>query len=287
MLLSHLSRTLTGGPAFSRPVSAINSLYQQTRDVIRQLRLRRRGCRAGKHHRRRVDAARRMTSLNVIAGSSVQPGTISVIVGNRCTTEVQRARHDGDRKSVLKLIQPRHRSQYGEPAVAVTSPAPPTLYVLNAASLAKPYAIQHLTADLTSYDVQIAVITDTHFKKQHADHFATIAGYSLFRRDRAGRKGGGVAVYVNSRMSATLWTCPNDSPLFELLWVHVCMDVRDVIVGALYHPPKPIYQTSEFLNHIEVCLDAVESAFPAALVWLVISIPCRKKMSLHGARCAP
>ena len=37
---------------------------------------------------------------------------------------------------------------------------------------------------------------------------------------------------------------------------------------ALYHPPKPIYQTSEFLNHIEVCLDAVESAFPAALVIL-------------------
>ena len=71
-------------------------------------------------------------------------------------------------------------------------------------------------------------------------------------RDRAGRKGGGAAVYVNSQLSATVWTSTSDSPLFELLWVRVCTDARDVIVGALYHPPQPLYQTAELLNHIEV-----------------------------------
>jgi len=207
-----------------------------------------------------------MTSLNAAAaGNSIQPGTITVIVGNRCATGMQRV--NGDRKSALKQI-PRHRSQHDVPTAAVTAPAQPTLYVLNAASLAKPYAIQHLTADLTSYDIHIAVITETHLKKQHVDHFAAIAGYSLFRRDRAGRKGGGVAVYVNSHMLATPWTCPSDSPLFELLWVHVRTGVRDVIIGALYHPPKPLYQTPQFLNHIEACVDTVESAFPDALVIL-------------------
>jgi len=48
----------------------------------------------------------------------------------------------------------------------------------------------------------------------------------------------------------------------------VCAGVRDVIVGALYHPPQPLYQTSDLLNHIEVCVNAIASAFPAALVVL-------------------
>ena len=145
-------------PTFQSASQRDQQSVSTNRDVIRQLRLRRRGCRAGKHHRWRVEAARRMTSLNAAAGNSVQPGTITVIVGNRYATGVQPARNDGDRKSVLKQIL-RHRSQHDVPTAAVTAAALPTLYVLNAASLAKPYAIQHLPADLTSYDVHIAVIT--------------------------------------------------------------------------------------------------------------------------------
>ena len=144
-------------------------------------------------------------------------------------------------------------------------PILPTVYVLNAASIAKTHAIQHLLANLVSYDVHIAVITETHLKQRHADHFAAIDGYSLFRRDRAGRKGGGVAVYVSSQMSAT---CPSDSSLFELLWVHVCAGARYVLKGTLYHPPQPLYQTTELLNHIEDCVDAVELTFPGALIIL-------------------
>ena len=80
--------------------------------------------------------------------------------------------------------------------------ATPTLYVLNAAAITKPHATEHLTADLTGYNVDIAVITETHLKKKHADHHVAVDGYALFRRDRVGRRGGCVAVYVNSRLSA-------------------------------------------------------------------------------------
>jgi len=41
-----------------------------------------------------------------------------------------------------------------------------------------------------------------------------------------------------------------------------------MIIGAIYHPPRPLYDTSEFLSYIEDCVDAAESAFPAALVIL-------------------
>ena len=164
-----------------------------------------------------------------------------------------------DRLPVRKVT--RRRSTVAQiPTATTRTPALPTLYVLNAASLAKPHAIQHLSSDLVTYDVRIAVITETHLKKRHSDVFATIRGYSLFRRDRAGRKGGGVAVYVNSQMPATALTWPSDSPLFELLWVHVRTGARDMIIGALYHPPQPMYNTSDLLHHIEVCVDAVQSS---------------------------
>jgi len=82
----------------------------------------------------------------------------------------------------------------------------PTFYILNAASITKPHAIQHLSAD--------AVITETHLKQtSYADHFDAITGYSVFQRQGADRKGGGVAVYVNSQLSGTVWMSPSDSPV--------------------------------------------------------------------------
>ena len=75
--------------------------------------------------------------------------------------------------------------------------APPSLYVLNASSLAKPHALQQLQADLTGYAIDIAIISETHFKKKHIDSAVSIDDYNLARRDREGRRGGGVAAYVH------------------------------------------------------------------------------------------
>ena len=63
-------------------------------------------------------------------------------------------------------------------------PTPPTLYVFNAASIAKPKAIELLTTELSGYCVDIAVICETHLKKKHADSAVNIDGYALFRHDR-------------------------------------------------------------------------------------------------------
>jgi len=37
--------------------------------------------------------------------------------------------------------------------------SPPSLYVLNAAAITKPHAIEHLAAELLGYKIAIAVIT--------------------------------------------------------------------------------------------------------------------------------
>ena len=61
-----------------------------------------------------------------------------------------------------------------QPAPSCCTAAAPALYVLNAAALAKPHAIQQLTADLASYDVDVAVITETHLKAKHSDSVVSI-----------------------------------------------------------------------------------------------------------------
>ena len=80
----------------------------------------------------------------------------------------------------------------------------PSLYVFNAAGLAKPHAVEHLAAELISYNVDVAIITETHFKARHTDSVINIQDYTVFRRDRSGRKGGGVALYVRSNIETAV-----------------------------------------------------------------------------------
>jgi len=127
-------------------------------------------------------------------------------------------RRPTDRPRVLTAVR---RGQH-QPAATRDETAVPTLYVLNAPAITQPHAIQHLAFDLRGCEVDIAVngvITETYRKKKHADHCFAIDGYCLFRRDRLGSRGGGVAVYVNNVMSAEIGTYPGDSPDYELLWI--------------------------------------------------------------------
>ena len=79
------------------------------------------------------------------------------------------------------------------------------MYVLNAAALTKPHAVEHLATDLQSYDADVAVITESHFKSKHIDNVVAVPGYTLLRRDRERRRGGGVALYVKSSLPSSVW----------------------------------------------------------------------------------
>jgi len=225
--------------------------------------MRRRGCRAGKH----LHVRHRQGHLFTLECShTTQPGCIPVVNSNR--PEVNLAlghRRLTDRHRVLSAVR---RAQHQPAAAAGAEYVVPTLYVLNAAAITKPHAIQHLAAGLTAYEVDIAVITETHLKKKHADHSFAIDGYSLFRRDRQGRRGGGVAVHVKNVMSSDVWTCHADLAEYELLWILVKLNSHTFLTGAVYHPPKPMYQPSSMLDYIEASIDAVTGAYPSATVIL-------------------
>ena len=127
------------------------------------------------------------------------------------------------RSTVLRWIQcdsfcDRSTSAEGSSLRGTTS-TPPTTYVFNVACIAKPNAIEQLGAELIGYDVDVAVITETHLKKKHPDSCVDIDNYVLFRRDRVRRKGGGVAIYVRQSVKATVYKPPvvGDDPSHELL----------------------------------------------------------------------
>ena len=138
----------------------------------------------------------------------------------------------------------------------------PSVYVLNAAALSKPGAVQHLAADLQSYDVSVAVITETHFKSKHTDSTVGVEGYKVYRLDRTGRRGGGVAVYVTAEMQSSRWTSSEvaDSSL-EIEWVRVG---ESVFIAALYHPPRPTYKLEVLLDYIEASVAELSHDFPLA-----------------------
>ena len=63
-------------------------------------------------------------------------------------------------------------------------------------------------------------------------------GYRLFRRDRQGRRGGGVALYVTEGLDCMELSIGDD--MVKSLWVRIKGQANkgDVVVGVYYRPPS-------------------------------------------------
>jgi hypothetical protein len=112
----------------------------------------RRGCRSGQHVRRSRLPPSRTTS------AALRLREIPTITGNRRYT-MSTYRVDSvacRRRELIDVIT--HQ-------IPPTRPSPlnaPSIYMLNAAALSKPGAVQHLAVFLESYGASVAVITETH-----------------------------------------------------------------------------------------------------------------------------
>ena len=137
---------------------------------------------------------------------------------------------------------------------------PLKLYIHNAASIAKRHAVEQLSADLTVYSVDAAIISESHLKKKHPNSCIDIDSYVLFRRDKQRRKDGGVAVYVRLSLKAEMYKPPiaGDDSNYELLWIKVSQGSEMTFIGALYHPPVPIYQTTNLIDFIEATVIRIQ-----------------------------
>ncbi|GAB0203436.1 hypothetical protein GRJ2_002809200 [Grus japonensis] len=105
----------------------------------------------------------------------------------------------------------------------------------NAHSMGNKQEELEATVLLESYD--LVAITETWWDKSH-DWSAAINGYRLFRRDRRGRRGRGVALYVKKWIDCEELSLKNSHKQVESLWVRI----RDqgnkgnLVVGVNYRP---------------------------------------------------
>ena len=125
----------------------------------------------------------------------------------------------------------------------------PTFYLLNATSLAKTNAVQHLYTDVCTHNADIVLIVETWFTHRHADAEIAMSGYNLFRRDRGGkRKGGGLCAFVRPHVDCTVLNIKGSNTDIEIMWLLCKHNSLNIIVALCYYPPRPIYDTSAFIN---------------------------------------
>ena len=88
------------------------------------------------------------------------------------------------------------------------------------------------------------------------------------RRDREGRRGGGVALYIKQEHCPSEWTYPRDNRAYEILWAIANIDCRTVFIGGIYHPPSPNYEKSSILAYIKDSCEFISVHYPDALIIL-------------------
>ena len=91
-------------------------------------------------------------------------------------------------------------------------------------------------------------ITETWWDSSY-DWSIGMGGYRLFRKDRQGRRGGGVTLYVKDQLECMELRLGLDEEPTESLWVKIKgrAGTGDVTVGVCYRPPDQDERAGEAL----------------------------------------
>ena len=143
------------------------------------------------------------------------------------------------------------------------------MLLLNATSLAKTSAVQHLHADIVNSSADISLVVETWFKKKHSDLDIAIPGYSLYRRDRVGkRKGGGLCAYVKHGITCSILDLQQANHDIELMWLILSTCSFSAIICICYHPPSPIYHAAELVDQLKSNIDTVSVKYKTDFIFL-------------------
>jgi len=145
-------------------------------------------------------------------------------------------------------------------------------YMINARSLKKNNCVQLLSAELSSADVDVAAVTETWLNNSITAAYTAIPGYSFFRQDRIRRKDGGVGVYCRSSLISEVVKTPYHAAGLqtghETLSVKVTKCSQFYLLMVVYHPPKPIYNSHNFVARLTNDVDYLISTYPDAVLIL-------------------
>jgi hypothetical protein len=126
--------------------------------------------------------------------------------------------------------------------------------VLNARSVVKLDAFPALYADIKSNNIDVCWISETWLNHSVCDSLICPPGYSILRKDRTNRRGGGVAMIC--RNDWKMESLPNLTNDFECLWRKITTVNSIFYVAIIYHPPDHTYNPDDFVDSGEQLLSA-------------------------------
>ncbi|KAK4810957.1 hypothetical protein QYF61_013365 [Mycteria americana] len=103
---------------------------------------------------------------------------------------------------------------------------------------------EELEAVVHQENYDMVAITETWWDDSH-NWSAAMNGYKIFRRDRRGRRGGGVALYIRECLDSLELNDGDDR--VECLWVRIKgkANKAGIVVGVCYRPPNQDEETDE------------------------------------------
>ena len=92
----------------------------------------------------------------------------------------------------------------------------------------------------------------------------------LFRQDRTRRKGGGVGIYSRSSLISEVVETPYHAVGVQSGHETLCVKITKCsqLYMVVYHPPKPIYNSHDFVARLTNDVDYLISTYPHAVLIL-------------------
>ena len=86
----------------------------------------------------------------------------------------------------------------------------------------------------------VIAITETWIDTKERDFKSEfeIEGYNIFQKDRNGRAGGGVAIYVENSLNCFTSRTVETGANSETLWVEIVKGRERLLLGCVYRPPS-------------------------------------------------
>ncbi|KAI5733146.1 hypothetical protein M8J76_008272 [Diaphorina citri] len=133
---------------------------------------------------------------------------------------------------------------------------------LNAHSIRPPGKFFELQNIVSGTGLSIICVTESWLDPSISDSEISIPGYRVVRNDRVGRRGGGVAVYLNNTFSYQVLASspPQYSATAEFLILEVVVNSSKILVATVYHPPR-VGSLDDFVESLELFLPNYQHTF--------------------------
>lgn len=120
-------------------------------------------------------------------------------------------------------------------------------------------------------EVGLAFITETWLNENIDDSAVEIDGFTLVRRDRTTRVGGGVCAYIKDQIPFNILTDLHEDS-FESLWLYLrpkklFRGFSCLVICLVYHPPTS--DNSALIDHLSSKLDAALTLYPNAGIFII------------------